>query len=191
MGLLSTKTVGGRADEPSGKGLITVNFQDTDLGVVIKFITELTGKNFIVDSRVKGRVTVVSPTKITIEEAYRMFESILEVAGYTTVPAGRLIEIVRARDARSMGIDTVTEREKMALRGEQFVTRIIHLNYIDADSVIRVIRPLISRGKSSLVSYPYTNDIFLTDTTPISTRSSTSCKSWTWRDFRSRFPSYP
>jgi general secretion pathway protein D len=148
VGLLLTQTMDVRADQPSGKGLITVNFHDTDLRVVIEFISELTGKNFIVDSKVKGRVTAISPTKITTEEAYRMFESILEVEGYTTVPAGRFIKIIPAREARSRGIDTITDREKGVLRGEQFVTRIIHLNYIDANSVTPVIRPLISRGKS-------------------------------------------
>ena len=75
LALLLTQPMGSAADQPLGKGLITVNFQDTDLLVVIKFISELTGKNFVVDSKVKGRVTVISPTKITIEEAYRMFES--------------------------------------------------------------------------------------------------------------------
>ena len=164
-GLLLTQNAGAAANQTGGKGLITVNFQETDLLVVIKFISELTGKNFIVDSKVKGRVTVISPSKITIEEAYRMFESILEVAGYTTVPAGRIIKIVPAREAKSSGIDTITERERRVLRGEQFVTRIIHLNYIDADSVIPVIKPIVSR-ESSLVTYAYTNDIILTDTIP-------------------------
>jgi len=164
-GLLLAQNTGAAANQTDGKGLITVNFQETDLLVVIKFISELTGKNFIVDSKVKGRVTVISPSKITIEEAYRMFESILEVAGYTTVPAGRIIKIVPAREAKSSGIDTITERERRVLRGEQFVTRIIHLNYIDADSVIRVIKPIVSR-ESSLVTYAYTNDIILTDTIP-------------------------
>jgi len=165
VGLLLTQTMGVAVAQPSSKGLITVNFQDTDLLVVIKFISELTGKNFIVDSKVKGRVTVISPTKITIEEAYRMFESILEVAGYTTVPAGRIIKIVPARDAKSRGIDTVADTDRRVLRGEQFVTRIIHLNYIDADSVTPIIKPIVSR-ESSLVTYSYTNDIILTDTIP-------------------------
>ncbi|NIS69749.1 MAG: type II secretion system secretin GspD, partial [Proteobacteria bacterium] len=155
----------GVTEEIGNKGLITVNFQDTNLRVVIKFISELTGKNFIVDSKVKGRVTVISPTKITIEEAYRMFESILEVEGYTTIPAGRIIKIVPAREAKTSGIDTIPDKERRALRGEQFVTRIIHLNYIDADSVTPVIKPLVSR-ESSLVTYSYTNDIILTDNIP-------------------------
>jgi general secretion pathway protein D len=157
--------MGAAEDQPLGKGLITVNFQDTDLLVVIKFISELTGKNFVVDSKVKGRVTVISPTKITIEEAYRMFESILEVAGYTTVPAGRITKVVPRRAARSSGIDTVTEKQRRVLRGEQFVTRIVHLKYIDADSVVPVIKPIISKD-SSLVTYAYTNDIILTDIIP-------------------------
>jgi general secretion pathway protein D len=165
VALLLTQPMGSAADQPLGKGLITVNFQDTDLLVVIKFISELTGKNFVVDSKVKGRITVISPTKITIEEAYRMFESILEVSGYTTVPAGRIIKIVPAREAKSSGVDTVTERERRVLKGEQFVTRIIHLDYIDANSVVPVIKPIVSR-ESSLVTYAYTNDIILTDTIP-------------------------
>jgi general secretion pathway protein D len=165
VGLLLVSVGAGVAEGASNKGLITVNFQDTDLRVVIKFISELTGKNFIVDSKVKGRVTVISPTKITIEEAYRMFESILQVAGYTTVPAGRVIKIVPAREARSTGIDTISKTERRILKGEQFVTRIVHLNYIDADSVTPVIKPLLSR-ESSLVTYAYTNDIILTDIIP-------------------------
>jgi general secretion pathway protein D len=165
VGLLLVSVWLSVVEAASSKNLITVNFQDTDLRVVIKFISELTGKNFIVDSKVKGRVTVISPTKITIEEAYRMFESILQVAGYTTVPAGRVTKIVPAREARSAGVDTISEREERILRGEQFVTRIIHLSYIDADSVTPVIKPLLSR-ESSLVTYAYTNDIILTDTIP-------------------------
>jgi len=72
-----------------GEERISIDFHEADIHAVIKFISELTGKNFVVDSKVKGKVTVISPTKITIEEAYRMFESILEVEGYTTVPPRR------------------------------------------------------------------------------------------------------
>ena len=66
---------------------ITMNFDNADIRVVIKFMSELTGKNFIIDDKVKGTVTIMSPTKISIKEAYRVFESVLEVKGYTAVPA--------------------------------------------------------------------------------------------------------
>ena len=140
---------------------ISIDFHDADIRAVIKFISELTGKNFVVDSKVKGKVTVISPTKITIEEAYRMFESILEVEGYTTVPAGKAIKIIPAREAKEKGIQAVSPREGM-LYGDRIITRIIHLRFIDAESLLSVIKPLVSK-ESSLVSYAYTNDIILTD----------------------------
>ena len=66
---------------------VKLDFQNTELTDVIAMIAELTGKNFLYDQdRVSGRVTVISPTPVTIDEAYRVFESILQVRGLTTVP---------------------------------------------------------------------------------------------------------
>ena len=141
---------------------ISIDFHEADIGAVIKFISELTGKNFVVDSKVKGKVTVIAPTKITIEEAYRMFESILEVEGYTTVPAGKAIKIIPSREAKEKGIETIPSKRGAFLSEDRIITRIIHLRFIDADSVLTVIKPLVSK-ESSLVSYAYTNDIILTD----------------------------
>ncbi|MBW2539432.1 MAG: hypothetical protein JRE27_07490, partial [Deltaproteobacteria bacterium] len=53
---------------------ITIDFNNVDITIFIKFISELTGKNFIVDRRVKGKVTIISPTKISVKEAYRVFQ---------------------------------------------------------------------------------------------------------------------
>jgi general secretion pathway protein D len=145
-----------------GEERISIDFHDADILAVIKFISELTGKNFVVDSKVKGKVTVISPTKITIEEAYRMFESILEVEGYTTVPAGKAIKIIPAREAKEKGIEAITPKRGSSLNEDRIITRIIHLKFIDADSLLTVIKPLVSK-ESSLVSYAYTNDIILTD----------------------------
>jgi len=141
---------------------ISIDFHDADILAVIKFISELTGKNFVVDSKVKGKVTVISPTKITIEEAYRMFESILEVEGYTTVPAGKAIKIIPSRDAKEKGIEAISPNRGGLLSEDRIITRIIHLKFIDGDSLLTVIKPLVSK-ESSLVSYAYTNDIILTD----------------------------
>jgi general secretion pathway protein D len=141
---------------------ISIDFHEADIRAVIKFISELTGKNFVVDSKVKGKVTVISPTRITIEEAYRMFESILEVEGYTTVPAGKAIKIIPSREAKEKGIQAISPRERVFLGEDRIITRIIHLKFIDGDSLLNVIKPLVSKD-SSLVSYPYTNDIILTD----------------------------
>jgi general secretion pathway protein D len=144
-----------------GEERISIDFHEADIRAVIKFISELTGKNFVVDSKVKGKVTVISPTKITIEEAYRMFESILEVEGYTTVPAGKAIKIIPSREAKEKGIEAIAPGRAF-LGEDRIITRIIHLKFIDGQSLLSVIKPLVSK-ESSLVSYPYTNDIILTD----------------------------
>jgi len=145
-----------------GAERISIDFHEADIRAVIKFISELTGKNFLVDSKVKGKVTVISPTKITIEEAYRMFESILEVEGYTTVPAGKAIKIIPSREAKEKGIEAISPGRRVFLGEDRIITRIIHLKFIDGDSLLNVIKPLVSK-ESSLVTYPYTNDIILTD----------------------------
>jgi type II secretory pathway component GspD/PulD (secretin) len=79
---------------------IALNFQDVELPVLAKFVSEVTGRNFIVDERVHGRVTIISPTRITPDEAYLVFQSVLQVKGYTTVPSGAFVKIVPAREAR-------------------------------------------------------------------------------------------
>ncbi|MGD2150004.1 MAG: type II secretion system protein GspD, partial [Desulfobacterales bacterium] len=81
-----------RGDRDSER-FISIDFNDVDISVFIKFISELTSKNFVVDQRVKGKVTVISPAKISVKEAYKVFESVLEVHGFTTVKAGQVIKI--------------------------------------------------------------------------------------------------
>src|SRR4051812_23009207 len=64
---------GPRVIEADGERYITMDFQDVDLAVLVKFMGEITGKNFVMDERVQGKVTVISPTRITPEEAYQVF----------------------------------------------------------------------------------------------------------------------
>src|SRR5210317_355728 len=85
---------------------VTIDFENVDINLFIKYISELTGRNFIIDKAVRGNVTIVSPTKISIDEAYKVFESVLEVQGFTTVPAGSITKILPAVDARSKSVTT-------------------------------------------------------------------------------------
>ncbi len=80
--------------------LITMNFQDVDISVLAKFISDITGKNFVVDEGVRGKVSIISPTKVTPEQAYSIFKSVLQIKGFTTVNAGPIIRIIPSRDAR-------------------------------------------------------------------------------------------
>src|SRR4029077_17662267 len=141
------------------KQLITMDFQDVEIGVLVKFISEITGKNFILDEKVRGKVTVISPTKITIEEAYRVFQSILEVKGFTTLPAGPVTKIVPVREARESGAPLSMKTPV----GDQFVTQLVPLSFIDASTLVPILQPMVS--KDGLVSaYDPANTILLIDT---------------------------
>jgi len=143
--------------------MVTMDFQDVDLTVLIKFISELTGRNFILDEKVKGKkVTVISPTKITKEEAYRVFESILEIKGLSTVPAGKVIKIVPAKEAVEKNLRTLVGREKTPI-SDTLVTRLIPLEYVAAEEMVKVLKPLMSR-ESQIDSYAATNTLILTET---------------------------
>lgn len=78
--------------------MIALDFNAVDLPVFVKFISELTGKNFVIDERVKGKVTIYSPTKISIDAAYALFLSVLELKGFSAVPSGDIIQILPAAD---------------------------------------------------------------------------------------------
>ena len=141
---------------------VSIDFNNVDINVFIKFISELTRKNFVVDNRVKGNVTVVSPSKISVKEAYRVFESVLSIYGFSAVTSGNIIKVMPTSEARSQNLDTrlFIGREK---GGDSMVTRIIPLKYADADEMKRIFTPLISKG-SVILSYPDTNMLIVTDT---------------------------
>ncbi len=143
--------------------LITMNFEDTDIRVLIKFMSELSQKNFIVDDNIKGKVTVFSPEKITLQEAFNVFQSILEVKGFTLIPAGKAIKIVQSSEAKQRGIETLTARPSfLGERNDEFVTRIVRLEYVDVNEASTLVRPLVSKY-GNLNPYKPTNTLILTD----------------------------
>jgi general secretion pathway protein D len=140
---------------------VTIDFDNVDIEIFIKFISELTGKNFVVDKAVRGKVTIISPKKISVNEAYKVFESVLEVHGFTTVPSGSIIKIVPAVSARSKDIQTRLREEAIA-REDKVVTQLIPLRYADPNELKKLFAPLISKS-SVIVSYPPTGMLIITD----------------------------
>ncbi|WHZ15107.1 MAG: General secretion pathway protein D [Nitrospira sp.] len=80
-------------------GSVTLDFNEVDLQVFIRFISELSGKNFVLDEKVTGKITVFSSTKVTPEQAYNIFLSALEVRRLAAIPKGNLIQIVQVADS--------------------------------------------------------------------------------------------
>jgi general secretion pathway protein D len=161
----SATTSGNAAESPNTnkevERFVSIDFNDVDINVFIKFISELTGKNFVVDKRVKGKVTIISPTKISVKEAYKVFESVLEVNGYATVKTDKIIKIIPAPDARSKNIET-RFKDELTSPEDKIVTQIIPLTYADSDEIKRLFAPMISKS-SVILSYPPTNMLIITD----------------------------
>jgi len=150
-------------DKPVGKTqrFVTIDFNDVDINLFIKYISELSGKNFVVDRSVKGKVTIISPTRISEDDAYRVFESVLEVHGYTTIPSGAIIKIVPAVQARSKSIATILEGES-ATSEDKVVTRIIPLAYSDPNELKKILAPLVSKT-SVVIAHPQSGMLIITD----------------------------
>lgn len=136
------------------------DYNNAEITDVIKAISELTGKNFIIDPAVRGKITIIAPTKISVAEAYRAFLSALAINGYTVVPSGGFLKVKSSRNAQRDNIDTYSGT--YFPNSDQMITRIIHLKHISAEQVSRELRILNSKD-GELSPYPQTNSLILSD----------------------------
>lgn len=139
---------------------VTLNLKDADIGALIGTVAEVTGTNFIVDPRVKGKVTVVSSKPMESDEVYQVFLSILKVHGFAAVPSGSVVKIVPDVNAKSEGVPTVTDKEPG--RGDEVVTRVIEINNVSAAQLVPILRPLVPQ-QGHLAAYPGTNVLIVSD----------------------------
>lgn len=149
--------------DSSVKGLEVKNFDlpDKEIRDVVTLISKWTGKNFILDSKVRGKITILGPSQVTLEEAYQAFLSALEANGLTTVKSGKFIRVIESAEARRAPVETYSG--DYAPDTDQFITRIFQLKYINADEVQREFRDLTTR-QGKLFAYEPTNSIIITDT---------------------------
>jgi len=144
--------------------LISVNFDQVDIRVVLKTIGDITGINFIVDDKVSGTVTAMFPTDIRLGDLYGVLESILEVQGYAAVPAEDCVKIVPKAEAtkRSLQVRIGSDPTQIS-RSDSVVTQIIPLAHADAAEVSEIIKPLLP-SEAYMTTYPKTNSILVSDT---------------------------
>ena len=146
---------------PNGTKLVTMNFQEVTIPVLARFISQITNKNFIIDDKIQGKVTIISPTPVNADEAYTIFQSVLQVKGYTTLPSGGVIKIVPSRDAKQTGLPTLSNGAYGPV-GDEFITRLIPLRYVAATDIEPILKPMIS-ADGLLIPYAPTNALILTD----------------------------
>lgn len=146
-----------------GNRYISIDFKDVEIEILIKFISDLTGTNFILDPRIKNkRITIMSPKKISVTGAYQLFKSVLEIQGLALVQSGKATKIIPASEAAQNSVETRLY-EKTGQSNENFISQLIQLNYADANEIKKLFATLISKN-SKIVSYPQTNTILITDT---------------------------
>jgi general secretion pathway protein D len=142
-----------------GQDYITLNFSNIDIAALVKVMSELTRKNFILDERVTGKVTLMTPTKISPDEAYQVFLSALEIKGFTAVEDGRVIRIIPTASARQSGLKVVPDGD---LRGQGYVTKLIRMTFVNPQDIVRTLTPLMSKD-GNLIAYSATNSLIVTD----------------------------
>lgn len=139
--------------------LVLMDFQDVELPTLVKFISEITGKNFLLDEKVQGRVSVVSPSEITVREAYEVFQSVLQVKGFTLVESGPVTKIIPIKDAKA----THLPLSKAGQSNDVYVTQIVPLLHIASDAAAALLQPLVSR-EGLISAYAPTNSLIVIDT---------------------------
>lgn len=141
----------------SADGRHTLNLRAADIGVLVQTVSEITGKSFILDPRVEGRVTVISSRPQTADEIYETFLSVLRVHGFAAVASGNMIKLVP---------DAVAAQDGSLGDGvggpDALVTQLITLRHVAADEVVKLLRPL-SPQQATLTATSNNNAILVND----------------------------
>jgi general secretion pathway protein D len=147
---------------PSGQDLVSIDFPEpTDIKDIIRAVALWTGKNVILGKGVAGKVQMISPRKVTKEEAYQAFLSALEVTGLTTVETGKVIKVMPTRNALKDNL-SIYQGTTWAPRTDKLITQIVPLKYIDAKKVQTTLSRIVSLN--SMIAYQPTNTLIISDT---------------------------
>jgi len=119
-----------------------VNLKDADIRAFVSQVADITGYSFVIDPRVKGKVTVISNASMTQNEVYEMFVSVLQVHGFTAIPAEDIIKIVQQNEAKQTADNL---RLLRSVPTEQVVTRVIQVNNANALEMVPILRPMVAK----------------------------------------------
>jgi general secretion pathway protein D len=139
---------------------ITPNYKDADLSQIIQAVSEVTGKNFIIDPRVNAKVTMLSATPMTPAAFYEAFLSVLQVYGYVAVPAGKVIKIIPNTDQRVVPANDLPT--SVSATSDEIVTQIIAMKNVSAAQLVPILRPLIPQY-GQLAAYAAGNMLIISD----------------------------
>jgi general secretion pathway protein D len=136
------------------------DYPNAEITDITKAISQLTGKNFIIDPGVRGKISIIAPTQISVAEAYKAFLSALAINGFTVVPSGKFLKVKSARNAQRDSIETYSGQYYP--NADLMITRIIHLKHISAEEVNKRLRILPSKD-GEMTPYEPTNSLIISD----------------------------
>jgi general secretion pathway protein D len=140
---------------------ITPNFKDADITQIAEAVAAATGKNFIIDPRVRAQVTMLSSTPMTPDAFYEAFLSILQVYGFIAVPAGgNVVKILP--DANARQIPAIDLPDRVNPNSDEIVTQVIDVRNVSASQLVPILRPMVPQY-GHLVAYPASNILIITD----------------------------
>ncbi len=160
IGLPATVKVQPKGNLAEESDKVVLNFNDADIQLVIRAISKLSGKNYVIDPRVKGTVTIVSDRPIAKSASYKVLSSALRMQGFATVEADGVIKVLPEQDGRTYGMRM--SRSAKWNSGDQLITRVFVLETGSASQVAAALRPLVSPN-NALAVYPGSNALIITD----------------------------
>ena len=156
--LLTLSLSWAQADDGDEEELFSVNFRNVDLVLVIESVARLVGKNFLIDPRVRGSVTLIASEPVGADSLYDILLTILHVYGYTAVPSDEAIRVLPAQVAQSFAPSVAP-----SAASAEIINEIITLKYVDSTQVVNVVRPLMSQ-QAQLVPLANNSKILVIDT---------------------------
>src|ERR1700758_1909811 len=141
-------------------GRITPNFKDADITQITEAVAAATGKNFIVDPRVRAQVTMISSTPMSPAAFYEAYLSILQVHGFIAVPAGEITKILP--DANARQIPSIDLPDHVSATSDEIVTQVIDVKNVSAAQLVPILRPMIPQY-GQLAAYPASNILIISD----------------------------
>ena len=142
--------------------VVTLNFVNADIEGVVKAVGEITGRNFLLDPRVKGTVNIVSARPMTRSLVYEVFLSALRLQGFAAIEERGIVKILPESDAKLQSGPTLGPQDKARARGDQIQTQVFSLKYESAAQMVPILRPLIAPN-NTITAYPNNNTLVITD----------------------------
>jgi general secretion pathway protein D len=156
---LPSSTSTEKPDNQSLSGKKIWNLRNADIRAVIAEVSRITGKNFVIDPRVQGKISIVSSSPMSDKELYQVFLSVLQVSGFAAIPSGDITKIIPNIDAKTVSSDLLSELRNPP-RGDDMLVQVIPVQYVPAEQLVPVLRPLMPQW-SSVSAYAPSNMLIL------------------------------